>query len=109
MAESPGLAASDLSKACASKWKGLSAEERAVYQAEASKLAAEFRQEFPDYRYKKNKKEKRIAAMACKLGDVDALQFLNHMFQGNPFLFQQLVSEKGEQGRPNVSKLFFPE
>jgi hypothetical protein len=101
-AETPGRSATEYSKACSAKWNSLSTEERAVYQAEAKKLASAFREECPNYHYisKMKKITKEITkkpSSKTKLVFFDSLHPHSHAFQESPFLFQAMLAEKRER------------
>jgi hypothetical protein len=108
IAEDSGLPASEQSKRLSQRWRELPGPEKDAFRRQADDLYQIFHKQNPDFKYKQKLKPKKskIADQLCQL---DSLQLLNHMFQSNPLLLQQILSEKGEQGRPNVCKLFFPE
>ena len=97
-------------KEYAEMWRSLPEDEKRIYQNRAHELLELFRKQNPDFKYKQKKKR----AMASKTpndgNEVDPLQFLNHMFQNNPLLLQQMVlSDRDHQGKPSAYRLFFPE
>lgn len=89
-------------------WKQMSEEEKQPYQEKAHELHTQFKEANPEFKYKQKKKKSR-KGMVPDYGELDSFQMLNHMFQNNPLLFQQMISEKDSQGRPNVCRLFFTE
>ena len=104
----PEMNAMDKSQMLSSMWKELSDEQKDVYKQRASELMAKFRKENPNFKYKQKKEKKNNKGMT-EIGEVDLYQMLNRWFQKNPLLLQQMLSEKEQQGKPNVYKLFFPD
>jgi hypothetical protein len=105
IADDPRLPATEQSKRLSRQWKELSDSEKDVFRKQAQDLYQRFQEQNPDYRYKQRVKTKKTK-IGDQLSEFDSLQLLNHMFQNNPLLLQQILSEQGEQDRPNVCKLF---
>jgi hypothetical protein len=105
--ENPGLTMVQLNVVLSNLWNDLDSDQKAEYKIKSEELRLEFRSRHPDYRYKRSQK-KRSSAIVAEPLELDSLQLLNHMFQRNPLLLQQMLSEKGESGRPNIRRLFFP-
>jgi hypothetical protein len=105
--ENPGLTMTQLNGVLSNLWNDLDSDQKAEYKIKSEKLRLEFRGRHPDYRYQRSQK-KSSSAIGAEPLELDSLQLLNHMFQRNPLLLQQMLSEKGESGRPNIRRLFFP-
>ena len=95
-------------KILSSMWAKLPLEEKQVFHDRAHELNQKFKAENPSYRYKQRPVKRRVQSTIDN-NEMDSLQILDHMFQNNPLLFQQMLSEKEEQGKPNVYRLFYSE
>jgi hypothetical protein len=109
LASHPGSDAAFYARQLSEKWRELPDEERSVYRAQADAAMAAFKQEHPEYKYKQKKATRRTDMILPSLAGSDSLSLLNHMFQTNPFLFQQILSENNEENRANLLRLFSSE
>jgi hypothetical protein len=66
---------------CSEKWKSLTEEEKACYRTQAEKSLATFRNEHPDYKYKRGsahmRKLQKVDKTRQKISELEPLQFLN--------------------------------
>ena len=109
-ARDPKQDAMGKNKEYAEMWKNLPEDEKRIYQNRARELFELFRKQNPDFKYKQKKKQTQTQKRQGEGIDLDPLQFLNHMFQNNPLLLQQMVlSDRDNQGKPSAYRLFFPE
>lgn len=92
----------------AAKWRAAPKEAKETYVARAKALYAEFKQGNPEYRYKMAKKSRKKKSIKVPNLEQDSLQMLNHLFQSNPFLLQQIVENRDKSGRPNMYQCIFP-
>lgn len=92
------------------RWKEAPYEEKEKYKTMAMESYQKFKQENPEFKYKKAKKPKNQKKKSIQVPNFeqDSLQLLNHLFQNNPFLLQQFVENKDKSGRPNIQKCIFP-
>lgn len=105
--ENPDLTTIDTSQRLAKMWKELSTDESNVYKEKARQLYEKYKQLNPNSKYQKKSHKPIKPKNQPNQLELNSLQVVNHLFQHNPFILQQIIVYKDNKGRFDISKLFF--